>query len=136
MDNLASKPGLFAQSTDGGRLLWTYYVELKILVSAMQFRPSALVVILLFTTSQPTRSVTRDIETPTLRLRTIERDIRAGKVILIIGIQHGGDRKRAGPRLRGGPYHCDHEILSRARPRERPSIVVPGIGECALPGPR
>src|SRR5262249_9103647 len=41
MDNLASKPGLFAQAMDGGRLLWTYYVELKILVSAVQFRPSA-----------------------------------------------------------------------------------------------
>ena len=62
------------------------------------------------------RSVARDVETPTLRLRTIERDIRAGKVILIINIQHGSDRERASPRLRGGPYHGDHEILRRARP--------------------
>ena len=35
-----------------------------------------------------------DVETPTLRLRTIEGHIRTGKVLLIIDIQHGGDRKR------------------------------------------
>jgi hypothetical protein len=84
---------------------------------------------------QSPRSAARDIETPTRRLRTIEGNICAGKVILIIVIQHGGDRERAGSRLRGGPYHRDQEILGRARPRERPPIVVLGIGERALPGP-
>ena len=82
------------------------------------------------------RSVARDIETPTLRLRTIEGNIRAGKVILIIDIQQGGDRERAGPRLHGRPHHRDHEILARPRSRERPFIVVPGIRERALPGSR
>jgi hypothetical protein len=82
------------------------------------------------------RSLARDVETPTLRLRTIEGSIRARKVILIIDIQHSSDRKRASPRLRAGPYHRDQEILGRPRPRECPPIVVPGIRECALPGPR
>ena len=82
------------------------------------------------------RSVTCDVETPTLRLRTIEGNIRAGKMILIIDIQQGSDRERAGPRLPGRPHHRDHEILARPRSRERPSIVVAGIRECALPGSR
>ena len=77
-----------------------------------------------------------DVQTSTLRLPTAQRDIRAGKVILIIGIQHGSHRERAGPRLRGGPHHRDHEILARASPRERSAIVVLGIGERALPGAR
>jgi hypothetical protein len=87
------------------------------------------------TSPQSPRSAARDIETPTRWLRTIEGSIRAGKVILIIVIQHSGDRERAGPRLRRGPYHRDQEILGRARPRERPPIVVSSIGERALPGP-
>ena len=82
------------------------------------------------------RLVACDSETPTLRLRTIEGDIRAAQVILIIAIQHGGDRERAGPRLRGGPHQRAQEILGRACPRERATIGVPGIGERALPGPR
>src|SRR5262245_49636064 len=57
MDNLTSKSDLFAQSADGGRLLWTYYVELKILVSAVQFRPSALPIVLAFPKTYGSRLV-------------------------------------------------------------------------------
>ena len=84
---------------------------------------------------QSPRSAARDIETPTRRLRTIEGNICAGKVILIIVIQHGGDRERAGSRLRGGPYHRDQEILGRARPRERPPLLFWASGNvlCQVP---